>query len=315
MASTTLLKLTPSTFGDLSSRDLYGRSTYLRHTGDVVQATYHLGSSGPINLVTTVSSLTSSSGGIIKTFLKSSSGTIQTGSDVPVMALSQEQIALAAPTVSTTGKVTVKDVTLEQSSTNFNHDMGGEVNKFRFRDSSGNVLFEIGNDGSVSVAGIFTSESDALVTGDLYTTGDTLLYGSLNVSKTMTVKGDSILVGTNSTTSFADAGLYVGTTTSAAVASLVYQTTPTLTSTQAWVATVPLIYEGSARTAQLGTAEGNISVWKNDKSETTTLTSSALEFNSLWRLRYDSADNVMVFEYRSTTLDPYQTVSQLRPPS
>jgi hypothetical protein len=39
-----------------------------------------------------------------------------------------------------------------------------------FRDSSGNVLFEIGNDGSVSVAGILTSESDALVTGDLYVT-------------------------------------------------------------------------------------------------------------------------------------------------
>jgi hypothetical protein len=314
MASATLLRKPVSTLGDLTQRDVYARNSFLRNTGQVLQSAYTIDGSGtPVNVATSVST-TSGSGGLLKMFVKPVSAALDTSTDTPVMTMSPDSIAVNVATLSTTGKVVIKDTTIQQLSTTINHDLGGAMTSFRFRDASGNVLFEIANNGAVSVAGILTTTSDTLVAGDLYTTGDTKLYGALEVSKTVSVKGDSVLIGTNSSTSYANAGVYVGASTATSVASLVYQTTPTLTSAAGWKASIPVVYAGSADTVQVGSDTGSISVWKNDKSLNTTLSSSALEFSSKWRLRYDDAQNVMVFEYRSSPGGSYQTIQQLRPP-
>jgi hypothetical protein len=314
MASATLLRKPVSTLGDLTQRDVYARHSFLRNTGQVLQSAYTIDGSGtPVNVATSVST-TSGSGGLLQMYVKPAATALNTSTDTPVMTLSPDSIAANVATLSTTGKVVVKDITIQQLSTTINHDLGGAITSFRFRDASGNVLFEIANNGAVSVAGILTTTSDTLVAGDLYTTGDTKLYGTLDVSKTVSVKGDSVLIGTNSSTSYANAGVHVGASTTSSVASLIYQTTPTLSSAAGWKASIPVVYAGSADTAQVGSSTGHISVWKNDKSLNTTLTSSGLEFSSKWRLRYDDEQDVMVFEYRSSPGGTYQTIQQLRPP-
>ena len=305
----------PETFGDQNFRDVYARTAHLRADGPVTTAHYTRSAGSAINTVSMLSSYVSgSTSGSLQVFVKGSGSSLNTASDTPLMTLAPTQTTLTSTNVRTTGSLSVQDVTVAQASTNLNLTLpaNNSVTSFRFLNGSNNPLLTIANTGAVNVTGVLTAADNILATADLYVTGDTSLYGNFAVDGSVQVNSKTVLVGATASDR-TDAGLYVGASTGSALAALQYAPTGSFASAASWKTTVPLVFVGGSTTAEVGT-NGQVLVYSNDKTTSVKVDSSSVNFNDLWRLRYDSGNQRMVIEYRVNTGASYNVMFEVRAP-
>lgn len=299
---TTYVSSSPDTFGDSNQRDLYARHKYQRANGDVVSSCFTLSGSTAYETVTQIASLpTNTSPGTFQIFVKpagSSTTSIDRNTVTPRVQVTPTDTTINNNLI-TTGSLTVGSVTLSQSSTNFNVTLptNGSVTDVNIVSSSGTNAVNIANAGDVTISNTLTVNSDLLATSDLYVTGDSYLYGDLGVDGDCNVNSTNILIG-GKASSWNNSGIYIGANRTSPQASLLYKTTSAFAGTAAFQPSVPVTFAGTSSSAELGSS---VTVYSNDKTNAVTVNNTDIMFNSLWRLRYDSTNNRMVFENRANT--------------
>jgi hypothetical protein len=194
-----------------------------------------------------------------------------------------------------------------------------DINNFVFSPSGANLDLTLpltGNTGQVNIigtsgtfstiaetgmyiSGTLTVDSDVLATADFNVTGDTTLYGDLTVAGNAMIDSKLLMLGATANT-LSNTGLLVGSNWAAPTATFLYQSAASKESTAAWSGSIPLLYSGNSMTAQLG-GNGSCTVYTtSNTAEYTDMSSTALNFNNKWRLRYDAVNDKMVFEYNSS---------------
>lgn len=148
------------------------------------------------------------------------------------------------------------------------------------------------------VAGVLTVDSDILASADLNVAGECNLYGDVNIFGNLALESQQLLLGVGGNT-FTNAGLLIGQATGNTVASFLYQDTASFGNTAAMDVSIPIVYNTGSVTSELGSGVTVSS--SSNKSVHAQLAPSHLEFSDKWRLRYDSVDEKMVFEFYDGT--------------
>lgn len=270
MVSTIMLR-NRDTLGDLSTRDVYGRTLY-QMSGSACQWDSYLDPSGS-NTYTRAASVQSNldagnSAGSWSIFVKASGANtlLDTNTATPLVKVTTESTIISSDSTTIAGTLMVDNYV----------NLGSDLDV-----TSGSV--SVGK--NLTVSDLLTVGGNANIIGSL-SVGGSILSGNVVVS----------LAGANP--SYDATGLYIANTSANALASLLYSSTMAPGGGASWVSSLPILYPGANTTSVLGST---VKVMNNtDTTKYTALDSNSIGFSGKWKLTYNEVDDQMqLLKYES----------------
>lgn len=157
-----------------------------------------------------------------------------------------------------------------------------------------------------TINGPLTVTSDALFSSDLYIAGEGILYGDFSVYGNLNLSTSKLLIGSNVGT-LDEAGFYFGNSLTTPTASVQYSNTVTKEGSAGLLSSIPYVFSGNSSTAQVSS---NVTVYSSNTTFAT-MEDTNVNFSGLWRIRYDSPTNTLVFENRANTSASWVTQSRI----